>query len=919
VVGIVIVSHSRPLARAAVALAAEMLPGRPVRIAVAAGLDEHTFGTDAVQIAAAVAEADDGDGVVVLMDLGSAVLSAELALDLIDEPARARAVLCPAPLVEGLVVAAVAAAGGAGRAEVAAEAAAALAGKQSHLDPQPRTASSATPAATPIASGGTVPGTDAASGAGTNSGAVPDTGAAASGGPVVGTFTVRNAHGLHARPAARLVQEVRALDATVLLRNLSTGSGAVPAASLSKVATLGALRGHQVEVSVTGGQAREALDRVLALARRGFGEPTDSPTTGRGDHGPTGGSRPPDPAYTDPRTGRARDARRPTTQVSAGLAPGTGRVPDPGRPRTGQASDAGRPAGGRGVGFTGLAASPGIGIGPVWRRRRQPIEVPDTRAGDPDTEWRRLRAAVAAVRREVQQVRARTAWRSGEADAEIFDAHLLLLDDAELLAEVRDRVAAGQAAAPAWAATVGRVAAELARLPDPYLRARAADVHAVGDQVLRPLLGGAIPVAAGHGVGQGVLVAPDLTPAEAAGLAPGPVAAVVLAFGSPTAHGAVLARGKDIPMVVGAGPAVLDIADGTVLAVDGGSGEVVAGPDGPALARFRDRAAAQARARAAALAGAAGPAVTRDGVRVPVGANLGSVADARAAAAAGADLAGLVRTEFLFLGRAEPPDVDEQVHAYLALAEALGGRRLTLRTLDVGGDKPLDYLPVPAEANPFLGLRGLRLSLARPALLADQLLAAVRVADATPVSLLFPMVSTVAELLAARRVLDAAVAAEGRGVPAGLQVGIMVEVPAAALKAAALARHADFLSVGTNDLTQYALAAERGNGAVAAVGDPFDPAVLQLIDAACRGAGDVPVAVCGELAADPRATSLLLGLGVRELSVAPAAVPGSKQAVRGVDTRAAAALAAAALRAAGPDAVRTLLAGTPGLPAPDGG
>src|SRR5262249_801793 len=252
--------------------------------------------------------------------------------------------------------------------------------------------------------------------------------------------------------------------------------------------------------------------------------------------------------------------------------------------------------------------------------RSQPLEVPDTRAEDPAAEWGRLRAAVAAVRSEVQQVRARTAWRSGEADAEIFDAHLLLLDDAELLGEVRARWEAGQAAAPAWAAAMGRVAAELARLSDPYLRARAADVRAVGDQVLRALLGGAAPAAAGKGAGreagkdtsQGVLVAADLTPAEAAELAPGSVDAVVLAFGSPTAHGAILARGRGIPMVVGAGPAVLDIADGTVLAVDGGSGEVVAGPDGPTLARFRDRAAAQARAGAAALAGAAAPAVTRD-------------------------------------------------------------------------------------------------------------------------------------------------------------------------------------------------------------------------------------------------------------------------------------------------------------------
>jgi phosphocarrier protein FPr len=874
VVGIVVVAHSRQLARAAVALAAQMLSGAPVRIAVAAGLDERTFGTDAVQIAGAITEADDGDGVVVLMDLGSAVLSAELALDLLDEPVRARAVLCPAPLVEGLVVAAVAAAGGAGRAEVAAEAAAALAGKQSHL---------------------TLPADAAGASSGAGGSEVPGPGGEA----LAGTFTVRNAHGLHARPAARLVQEVRGLDATVLLRNLSTGSGAVPAASLSKVATLGALRGHEVEVSATGCQAREALDRVLALARRGFGEPADSPTAaGRGAPGQVGGSRLPD-------------------SPGAGPYPGQGSA---GGSRTGRPPDADGSAGIPGSGFTGLAASPGIGIGPVWTRRPQPLEVPDARAEDPAAEWRRLRAAVAAVRREVRQVRARTAWRSGEADAEIFDAHLLLLDDAELLGEVRDRVDAGQAAAPAWAAAVERVVAELARLPDPYLRARGADVRAVGDQVLRVLRGGtAVPAAAGQGAGPGVLVATDLTPAEAAELAPGPVAAVVLAYGSPTTHGAILARGRGVPMVVGAGPAVLDLADGTVLAVDGGSGEVVADPDPPTLARFRDRAAAQARDAAAALAGAAAPAMTRDGVRVPVGANLGSVEDARAATAAGADLAGLVRTEFLFLGRTEPPGVDEQVQAYLALAEALGGRRLTLRTLDVGGDKPLDYLPLPPEANPFLGLRGLRLALARPALLADQLLAAVRAAHATPVSLLLPMVSTVAELLAARRMLDAAVAAEGRGTPAGLQVGIMVEVPAAALKVAALARHTDFLSVGINDLTQYTLAAERGNDAVAALGDPYDPAVLRLVDAACRGAGGVPVAVCGELAADPCATPLLLGLGVRELSVAPAAVPGSKQAVRGVHTRAAAGLAAAALRAAGPGEVRALLAAGPELAAPEAG
>jgi phosphocarrier protein FPr len=298
--------------------------------------------------------------------------------------------------------------------------------------------------------------------------------------------------------------------------------------------------------------------------------------------------------------------------------------------------------------------------------------------------------------------------------------------------------------------------------------------------------------------------------------------------------------------------------------------------------------------------------VTRDGVEIGVGANLASVEDARAAAAAGADLAGLVRTELLFLHRSCPPTVDEQAEAYRELADALPGRRIVVRTLDVGGDKPLPYLPTPSEANPFLGVRGIRLSLRRPELLVDQLRAVVRVARDRPIDVLFPMVSTVGEVLAARQALEDAAHAEGHGLPAGLRVGVMVEVPAVALKARAFAAHVDFLSIGTNDLTQYALAAERGNDAVAALADPLDPGVLALIAAAAQA--DTTVAVCGELAADELATAVLVGLGVRELSVAPSAVPTIKQAVREVNARRSAELARAALAAPDAAGVRELLA-----------
>jgi phosphoenolpyruvate-protein phosphotransferase/dihydroxyacetone kinase phosphotransfer subunit len=815
-VGIVVVSHSRPLARAAVEFARQMLHGRDVRVAVAAGLDEATLGTDAVRITAAVEEVDGPDGVLVLMDLGSAVLSAELALDLLDAEVRSRVQLCPAPLVEGLVVAMVAAAGGARIAEVAAEASAALAGKQAHL--MPAEGEEGRPAAEV---------------------SVPE---------VTGVFVVGNEHGLHARPAARLVAEVRALDAKVTLRNLTTGSAPVPAGSLSRVATLGALHGHRVEVAAEGRQAHEAVEHVLALAARRFDD------------------------------------------VAGGVGPTVAvvrRGPDH-RP-----SSAGP-----------LPAAPGIAVGPVWSPKVGTVEVPDEPAGDPAAEWRRLRAAVAAVRRETVRLRARTSRELGESEAAIFDAHLMLLDDTELLDHVRGGIDAGHAAEAAWANAVRVLEDEMVHLADAYQRARAADVRSVGDQVLRALLG----VTAAFDSRDGVLVASDLTPAEATALDPAQVRGIVLAHGSPTSHSAILARSLGVPMIVAAGPDVLAVAEGTTVALDGGSGELVIDPDPDTLDRYHTRAAARQRAEAEARALATEPARTTDGVTVEVAANIGSLADAEQARAAGADAAGLVRTEFLFLDRVEAPDVDEQEAAYRALADALDGRRLTLRTLDVGGDKPLSYLPTVHEANPFLGLRGIRLSLALRDLLRVQLIAACRVATDTPVSLMFPMVSTVDELFTTLGALDEAVAATGGARPTGLRVGIMVEVPATALKSAAFVPHVDFFSIGTNDLTQYTLAAERGNDAVAGLADPLDPAVLRLIDTVCRAAsGRVDVGVCGEVASDHSAIPLLLGMGVRELSVVPAAVPLVKQTVRRVDTAAATRLSLRALSAPGAPEVRALL------------
>ncbi|XVU30392.1 phosphoenolpyruvate--protein phosphotransferase [Actinoplanes sp. CA-054009] len=506
-----------------------------------------------------------------------------------------------------------------------------------------------------------------------------------------------------------------------------------------------------------------------------------------------------------------------------------------------------------------------MAIGPAAQLRIAPLDVPSVPSLGPEPERRRLDHALDEARRTIADI-----------PDPIFDAHLMLLDD--LRPEAQTRIDHGLSAPQAWTEAVSALATDFDALTDPYLRARAADVHAVGHQVLRVLLDAPATTTI-----DGVLIATDLTPAEAATLDPVRTVGVLLAAGSPTSHAAILTRTRGIPAVVGAGSQVLEIPDGTVIAFDGGSGDVVVAPSDTVLDSFRARATQQQTQRAAARSRAAEPAVTADGVPIAVGANLGSVEEARAAAADGADLAGLVRTEFLFLDRAQAPDVDEQVAVYRAIAEALDGRRVTLRTLDAGSDKPLPYLPAPSEANPFLGVRGLRLSLAHPDVFAEQLLAIARVAREAPVSVMFPMVTTVDELRRARVMLDEAVARTGSARPAGLRVGMMVEVPAAALRAADFVPYTDFFSVGTNDLTQYTLAAERGNAALMSLAAGLDPAVARLIDELCRAAaGRVPVAVCGELAADERAVPRLLASGVRQLSVAPALIPLVKQTVRGV-------------------------------------
>jgi multiphosphoryl transfer protein len=868
VVGLVIVSHSARLAEGVAELAAQMA-GPDVRIGVAGGLDEPgALGTDATRILAAVDEVWSEDGVLVLLDLGSAVLSAELAADLLDDERRERVLLSPAPLVEGAVAAAVAAGLGDPLEAVAEAAHGGLAAKQEHLGE--------VAGAAPVTSGSGKVGADAA---------------AADAGPVsTAVVVVRNRLGLHARPAALVVRTLAPLDARVTLAVPARGRGPADARSLTAVGALGVGCGDEVLVSATGPEAEEVMSAVRRLAAEGFGEPGElvaaTVTSAAAEEAPTGGS--------------AAAQQTPAPEDGAVLH--------------------------------GVAASPGIAVAPARRLLRDAQVRTAAPAGGPAEEWRRLEAARGAVADDLRAARAALAGRTGAHEAEIFDAHLLLVDDPGLVEPARAGVfERAEPAARAWAEAVAHAAAAWDALEDPYQRARAADVREVGDRVLRrlaadaPGTGGADDVRQGAATGASaasegpvVVVADELTAADVAAFAQGNVAGVACAAGGPTSHAVILARALAVPVVVGAGAGLLEVGDGTPLLLDGDAGTVTVRPPDRVLAGLEERRRTHELEDAAAAALAGEPAVTLDGVAIAVEANIGTagrtaVDEAAHALVAGADGVGLLRTEFLFLDAPELPDEGEQTAVYESIAAALQGRPLTIRTLDAGADKPLPSLPLPPEANPFLGVRGLRLSLQYPDQLRCQLRAVLRAAAVHPVRVMFPMVAEADELRRALEVLDEARAelvARGAPVPGRIDAGVMLEVPSAALLAEQLAPLSSFFSVGTNDLTQYTLAAERGNAGVAALADPLHPAVLRLIERAASAAlaAGSGLAVCGEAAGDPAAVPLLLGLGVRELSMSAVRIAAAKQAVRSTDLAAARRLAERALAADSAAAVRRLLA-----------
>ncbi|MGB7450405.1 MAG: phosphoenolpyruvate--protein phosphotransferase [Ornithinimicrobium sp.] len=818
-IGLVVVSHSRALAQAAVDLALEMVDeaDRPA-VKLAAGLDETTFGTDAAAVAEAITAVDTTDGVLVLLDLGSAVMSAEMALEFLEPEAAARVRLSSAPLVEGLVAAVVTAASGATLHQVSVEAERGLAAKVGQLGGV---------AATAAGQGDDegVRGQDA------------DADDALVDGEMTREVRVGIPHGLHARPAAAFVGCVnRFAGAEVRARNPQTASGWVSAGSLSAVATLNVRQGQLLELRAAGEEAQVALDALEELARAEFSESVVS-----AQPAPQGQGQDEAPSPTEP------------LPMGSGLD---------------------------------MAAGP-------LQRRGEAAEVSDyVSSGETATERERLQRALDQADAELADLVATTRAGLGGDQAEVFVAHRAWVRDPEITGPAFAGTERGEPAGSSWEQAGISAAEKLAQVDDDYLRERAEDIRSVTRRVLRLLVAlsttSDTSTAAETPSSQDVdgshkatiLLVSELDPGTAVSVDPRHVGGIVTTAGGSTGHGVLLAQARGIPTITGRSE-VSDVESGTWVAFDTRRQMVWVDPDGASRAEIDELGARREHEQERERAAAREPARTRDGTRVSVNANVTSSAEAQRAVELGAEGSGLVRTEVLFESWRRAPTVSEQTAALWSVAAALGGRPMTVRTWDIGADKPLSFWQQEPEQNPFLGVRGIRSFAAHADVLHDQLRAVCRVAAEHPVRVMFPMVATVSEVRWALRQLDLAVEQETGARPDGLEVGIMVEVPAAALRVAAMTEDLDFVSIGTNDLTQYTLAAERGNAAVEHLFDPMDPAVLRLIRGVCLEARErVEVSVCGGAASDPAAACLLVGLGVDELSATAVAVPRVKAELR---------------------------------------
>ncbi|MCG2573480.1 phosphoenolpyruvate--protein phosphotransferase [Acinetobacter sp. ME22] len=632
-----------------------------------------------------------------------------------------------------------------------------------------------------------------------------------------------NAHGLHARPATQLVNSCKAFQGEIQVS--VDGGQFVSAKSLTKLLSLGCKRGQTLTfIAEPETDAVAGLASVIAAVQQGLGE----------EVGPVQ---------------ETATAAQPVQSIV--VEEETQAIPDQSH---------------------GIAASAGLAFGPAHVVKPRKFKY-DRFGSSLKAESEKLDIAIRQVKNSIRQFIAQS---SIEAIKQIFMAHLEMLDDPDLIQSVQRGVQQNLSAAAAWHEHIEAAAKAQESLNDHLLAERAADLRDIGERVLAVLCGAPEITEPQEPY---ILVMHDVGPSDVARLNKDRVAGILTAVGGASAHSAIVARALGIPAVVGAGSAVLNIPNHSVVLIDGDTGEFIVKPEAERIEQAIAERERQRQLREQAEQHCLEPAMTLDQHAIEIAANIGKVQATAQAVEHGAEAIGLLRTELVFMSHNSAPNEAVQEADYRVVFDALAGRPLVVRTLDVGGDKPLPYLPIAPEENPFLGLRGIRLTLRQPELLRQQLVALLKAADNRPLRIMFPMIGRVEEWREAKAILDEVRAAH----PCEhLEVGIMIEVPAAALLSPILAQEVDFFSIGTNDLTQYTMAIDRGHPVLSAEADGLHPSVLLLIDQTVRAAHQHGkwVGICGELAGDPKAVPVLMGLGVDELSMSSTRIPLVKAQIR---------------------------------------
>ncbi len=817
--GLLLVSHSRALAEAAVDLIRRTVSDTlPIAAAGGVGETHSEIGTDAIDIQQGIEAVAQSDGVLVLMDMGSAILSAEMAKDLLGDSITVR--LCSGPLVEGGIAAAVQIQAGSPLPDVVAAAQRSLLPKQDHLGESVLAAE--TPSSPVLAATETF------------------------------ESVLENVYGLHLRPVAALIKSLGPNAKAVQIENVTSKRGPVVAASLVDIARLQGKKGDTIRFLLSGPNTagiKQEIERFLEQLKQESAHPLQTAVK----------------------------------EETANLEP--------------------------------IPISPGLAIGRVCFDDQADVPIPDTQPNTPeeaDAECRRLSEAITAVQQNVAQRVAKFRSSLNPADLAILEAQQLILSDQTLFAEAEERIQSRPSnAAAAWYQTLINVAEDQAGAADDYLRQRAIDFREAASAVVQQLVGKTDRFT--DLSEDSVLVCAELTPTLIDQIQSTHITGVIQLGGGSLSHGAILARSLGLPAIGNAARSESVLRSAQVVAIDGGTGQLLVDPAPEVIQEWLQKQVHTRELHEEAVQLSQVPAISADKVEFLIAANAGKRQDVELALRSGADGIGLFRSEFLFDAFHQLPSEDEQLAAYRDALDPIPTDRrrnldsgkpppsagsdadqfsstefsVTLRLLDIGGDKPLPFLSPGNESNPFLGVRGLRLLLRNPEFLGSHLCAILRLAQIFSVKLLVPMVTSVDEITRLNQHLERAhQSLKERNVPHRwpIEIGVMIETPAAAVTFDQMIGHLDFASIGTNDLTQYVLSAERGNPQLEEFADALHPAVLRLCRQAISLANQrkFPISICGEIASDPVAVPLLAGLGLRVLSVAPTTVPTIKATIRGL-------------------------------------